>query len=90
MFANFFQIIFRRDPQNYEDAFVQDVRVVKAPPKNPKILRWLAVMWIFIALKSVFVWWACAHYPVPFHPMWLIGPTTAFGLLITLIYCGRR
>ncbi|HEU5078697.1 MAG TPA: hypothetical protein VFT72_05765 [Opitutaceae bacterium] len=90
MFANFFQLISRRDPETYEDAFVHDVRVVKPRPRNPRIMRWLAVMWVFIGLKSLFVWWACARYPVPFSPMWIIGPTALFGILVTVVYCGRK
>lgn len=90
MFANFFQLFTRRVPETYEDAFVHEVHVHSRPPRNPRVMRWLAVMWAFIVLKSIFVWWACAHYPVPFHPLWIVGPTVLFGLLVTGVYCGRR
>jgi uncharacterized membrane protein len=49
--------------------------------------RWfVAVAWILIAAKCVVVWWAMQHWSVPFHPLWIVGPTLAFAALATAIW----
>lgn len=90
MFANLLQLFGRRSPADYEHAFVREVQVARKPKRDPRIERLLVIGWILIALKSVVVWWACAHYPVPFHPLWVILPTVAFAALCTAVYLGRR
>jgi apolipoprotein N-acyltransferase len=92
MFANFFNLFARRPDANatYEGAFVPEVHVVRKRPRNPRMERLLVWMWVLIAAKSAFVWWACSHYPVPFSAMWVIGPTVLFGILVTAVYASHR
>ncbi|MFT3783611.1 MAG: hypothetical protein QM790_16480 [Nibricoccus sp.] len=70
--------------------FVEDVRATNAPARHPWTTRLLIAGWILIIAKSSVIWWACGRYAVPFHPMWLVGPTVAFGLLCTGVYFYAR
>ena len=46
--------------------------------------RWfLAIVWAAIGLKCALIWWAMVHWAVPFHPLWIVGPTLVFALLAT-------
>jgi hypothetical protein len=90
MFANFFRF-FGRDPDTeYERAFVKEITVREKPARSARVERLLLFGWMLIALKSAFVWWACAQYAVPIHPLWIVAPTVLFGLLATAIYFNRR
>lgn len=90
MFPNFLHLFSRKTPSDYEEAFVQHVQVTRKVERNPQIERLLWFGWILILLKSILVWWACSHYPVPFHPLWIILPSFAFATLCTAIYLSRR
>ncbi|HEY9153696.1 MAG TPA: hypothetical protein VIM69_01110 [Opitutaceae bacterium] len=92
MFANLFNHFGRRSEANatYEESFVHEVHVERKRPRNPRMERLLLWMWVLIVAKSVFVWWACSHYPVPFSAMWVIGPTFLFGMLVTAVYAMHR
>lgn len=90
MFANFFNLGGNKPGPHHEDAFVHDVRVEKPRPRSPQIERLLWWSWALIALKSALIFWACAHYPVPFSPLWVVLPTVAFALLCTVIYFASR
>ena len=37
MFANLLQLITRQPPPDYEQGFVQDVRVKHRSPRNPRV-----------------------------------------------------
>lgn len=89
MFANFFQLFTRKPESEYEDSFVRDVQVETKEPRSRRSEQLIVIGWILIALKSAFVWWACTTYPVPFHPLWIIGPTVAFAALCTWVYWRR-
>lgn len=65
---------------------VEDVEVHVPVARNPAVERLLVLGWTLIVLKSAFVWWAWWHFPIPFHPMWLVGPSVAFGCLCTFVY----
>lgn len=67
-------------------AFVEAVRPLSTQKTTPLMARLLIGGWLLIAIKSVVIWWACAHYTLPFHPLWVIGPTVAFGSLCTGVY----
>ena len=91
MLTNLLQIFGRNPDNEYEQAFVKEITVREAKPaRNPRVERIIVIGWALIVLKSIFVWWACLHYPVPFHPLWIVGPTVLFGLLCTFVYLGRR
>jgi len=62
----------------------------QASENNPLARRIIIIGWVLIAIKSVLVWWACTHYALPFHPMWIIGPTVAFAALCTGVYLYAR
>ena len=90
MFANLLQLITGRPPPEAEThAFIQEVRVRRIEPRNPKVERVIFICWILIAIKHVLVIWVCRHYPVPFHQLWVNFPTWLLGVLATGIYYGR-
>lgn len=90
MLVNFLQLFGRNPDNEYEQAFVKEITVLEKPLRNPRVERVILIGWLLITLKSVFVWWACANYKVPFHPLWIIAPTILFGLLCTAVYFRRR
>ena len=91
MFANLFQLITGRPPTPdvARNAFVQEVRVQSAEPRNPKVERFILICWILIAIKHVFIIWVCRNYPVPFDQLWVNFPTWLLGVLATGLYYGR-
>ena len=90
MFANLLQLITGRpNPDVAHTAFVQEVRVERRVPRNPRVERLILVCWILIAVKHVLIIWACERYPVPFHQLWVNFPTWLLGVLATGIYYGR-
>ena len=91
MFANLFQLITGRPPSPdiERHAFVQEVHVRRAEPRNPKVERFILICWLLIAAKHVLIIWACRHYPVPFHQLWINFPTWLLGALATGLYYGK-
>ncbi len=50
-------------------------------------MRWfMTIAWLIIAVKCVFVWWALNHWNIQINPLWVIGPTVMFALLVTGIW----
>jgi hypothetical protein len=88
--------MYGRDPQpafrpmEREADFVKAIRPMQRSKGNPRVTRLIAAGWGLIAVKSVIVWWACAHYALPFHPLWVIAPTVAFAALGTGVYLFAR
>ncbi len=76
-------------PVDYERGFVTEVQVVRRLPPDPRMLRFLLICWVAIAIKHVAVIYACRHWPVPFHQLWINAPTFALGLLATAFYWRR-
>ncbi len=91
MFANLVQVFTGRTPaaEAVHLAFVEDVQVQERPLRNLRLERTLLVCWLLIAVKHVLILWACHHYPVPFHPLWVNLPTWMLGTLATGVYYGR-
>ena len=91
MLANLFQLVTGRplSPEIDPYAFVHEVRVRPAEPRNPKVERVILACWILIAIKHVLIIWICQRYPVPFHQLWVNLPTWLLGALATGIYFGR-
>ena len=57
----------------------------------PRSVRWvMAIAWVLILLKCVLVYWAINHWRMPFHAMWIIGPTIAFAALATGLWLAHR
>lgn len=53
---------------------------------SPRV-RWLvAIAWALIVVKCALLWWAMLHWSVPFHPLWIVGPTVLFALLATTLW----
>jgi len=77
-------------PLKNEQDFVQEIHPLETPRRNPWVTRLIIAGWALIAAKSVFVWWACIHYALPFHPLWVIVPTVTFGALCTGVYLYAR
>lgn len=90
MIANFLQLLGRRPPAGYDAEFVVEVRVRRPPVRNPRVERFILVCWGLIAVKHAAVIYACLHWPVPFHQLWINAPTFALGLLATVVYYVRR
>jgi hypothetical protein len=91
MFPNLIQLITGRPaaPEIERDAFVEEVQVHHAEPRNRRVERLILVCWVLIAVKHVLIIWVCRHYPVPFHQLWVNFPTWLLGALATGIYYGR-
>lgn len=91
MFANLLHLISGRPaaPEVAQLAFVEEVRVDGAEPRNAAVERMILLCWALIALKHVLIIWACNRYPVPFHQLWVNFPTWLLGALATGIYFGR-
>ena len=53
---------------------------------SPRVRWFVAIGWALIAVKCTLVWWAMVHWSVPFHPMWIVGPTLLFALLATVLW----
>jgi len=92
MLANLLDLIAGRSTRryDYETGFVRSVRVRARRPRNRKVEIIIAVCWILIAVKTVFVFWACRRYRIPFSPLWVVVPTIVFAALCTGIYVFRR
>jgi hypothetical protein len=90
MLTNFLHFFGRNPDNEYEQAFVKEITVRQKPVRSVRVERIIFAGWLLITLKSAFIWWACAHYTVPIHPLWVIAPTVMFGLLCTAVYFGRR
>ena len=58
-------------------------------PRSARAERWIIAGWVLIALKCGLLWWTINAYQVPIHPLWLVVPTAAFGLLATALYIWR-
>ena len=57
----------------------------------PARMRWfMAIAWLVIAVKCVFVWWAINHWNVALNPLWVIGPTLMFAVLVTGLWLTHR
>ncbi|MDO8543102.1 MAG: hypothetical protein Q7S40_21930 [Opitutaceae bacterium] len=91
MFANLVQLVSGRpaSPEVARYAFIEDVRVERREPRSLKVERLILICWILIAVKHIVVIWACHHYPVPFHQLWINFPTWLLATLATAIYYGR-
>lgn len=89
MFASLLQFFSHTPAHSYEQGFVQDVHVTRRAPPNPRLLRFILICWVLITIKHVAVIYACHHWPVPFHPLWINAPTFALGLLATIVYWRR-
>jgi uncharacterized membrane protein len=50
----------------------------------PRSVRWvMAICWVLIVVKCLLVWWAVDHWRMPFHALWIVGPTLVFAALAT-------
>ncbi len=76
-------------PVDYERGFVTEVQVIRRLPPDPRMLRFLLICSVAIAIKRVTVIYACLHWPVPFHQLWINAPAFALGLLASGVYWGR-
>jgi hypothetical protein len=86
MIADLFSLMRRRTAAEYEQAFVAAVRVRRPPQRDRRVERIILICWILIAIKHVGVIWACHHWPVPFHQLWINAPTWMLGVVATLAY----
>ena len=77
-------------PTGNKPDFVKEIRSAQASDRSPWVTRLIIAGWVLIAAKSIFVWWACAHYALPFHPLWVIAPTVAFAALCNGVYLYAR
>jgi hypothetical protein len=73
-----------------DSVFIRGISSSDVQETSPWATRLIIGGWILIGIKSIIVWWACAHYALPFHPLWVIVPTLAFGTLCTGVYLYAR
>ncbi len=91
MFANLVQLISGRAPapEAVREAFIEDIAVRHVPRRSRRVEFIILAGWVLIAVKHVAIIWACRHYPVPFHQLWVNFPTWLLGALATAVYFGR-
>jgi hypothetical protein len=89
MFANLLKFFADRDPDDFNRAFIEEVRVRRSVPANPRAEKIILLCWGLIAVKHVLVIWAVHHYAVPFHQLWVNFPTFLLGLVATWAYYAR-
>jgi len=91
MFANLVQLISGRSPapEAVREAFIEDIAVRHVPRRSRRVEFIILAGWVLIAVKHVAIIWACRHYPVPFHQLWVNFPTWLLGALATAVYFGR-
>jgi len=90
MFASFLHLLARRPVSGpNHDPFVTRVIVRERDARHPRVERLIFACWVLIAVKHVAIIWACQHYPVPFHQLWINFPTWLLGALATGIYLWR-
>ena len=53
---------------------------------TPRVRWFMAIAWTLVAVKCTLIWWAMVHWSVPFHPLWIVGPTLLFALLATALW----
>lgn len=74
----------------YAGAFVRDVALVDPrAPRDPRLMRFIAVCWLLIALKHVAVIWAVHHFHLPFDQLIVNFPTWLIGTVATVLYLQR-
>lgn len=90
MFPNLLQPSGRENSRQSQPPFIHHVAVKEKRIRNIRVERLIVAGWVLIAIKSVVVWWACQHYTVPVHPLWVIVPTVLMALLCTGLYYYHR
>lgn len=90
VFTKLLRLISGRPATEPDHNFVLDVNVRSKPERDPKLEQFILICWVLIAVKHMFIIYACAHWPVPFHQLWINAPTFALGFLATAIYYLRR
>ena len=89
MLTSLLQLITRRAPADYEQAFVHGVEVKERIARNPWAERLILACWLVIVAKCLLVIWAINHWAVPFSPYWVILPTVLMAALCTAVYYWR-
>lgn len=74
----------------YERAFVSDVRVRRPRERDPRMMKFILICWLLIAVKHILVIWAVSHYRMPFHQLIVNAPTWIFATLTTAAYIWRE
>lgn len=92
MFTSLTQWIARRPAAGaaYSGAFVTGVEVEEPrAPRDPRLVRFIFICWVLIAVKHVAVIWAVQHYHMPFHQLIVNFPTWLLGTVATTLYLRR-
>lgn len=91
VFANLVQLLAGRapEPESGRPSFVEEVRVPQVVPRDPRVVRLIAICWVLIAVKHVAIIWTVWHFHIPFHQLWINFPTWMLGVLATTIYYTR-
>lgn len=71
----------------YAGAFVAGVETPE--PRDPKLMRFIFVCWVLIAVKHVAIIWAVQHYHLPFNQLIVNFPTWLLGTVATTLYWRR-
>lgn len=57
--------------------------------RYPVRMRWfLVAAWLVILAKCAVVWWAVAHWQLPFNAGWVIVPTLIMAAIATALWLG--
>jgi hypothetical protein len=63
---------------------------IEIPHYSRRMGWFMAIAWLVILAKCVLVWWAIDRWRVPFHPIWVVGPTLVFAALATLLWLSHQ
>ena len=86
MLADLFPPQPDHDPRAYDHAFIEEVHVSQAVPRDARVERFILICWVLIAIKHVAIIWLVHHYRVPFHQLWVNAPTWLLGVVATVLY----
>lgn len=90
MLTTLLQLITRRAPAHYDQAFIHELDVKEPIARNPWVERLILAGWLAIVIKCFVVIWAIDHWAAPFSPYWIIVPTILMAALCTAVYYWRH
>ena len=60
------------------------------PTPSARVRWFMAIAWIVILAKCMFVTWAVDHWRMPFHAVWIVAPTLMFAALATVLWVAHH
>ena len=90
MFANLLRLLHREPGNDYNQAFVREIRVRRRASRSRRSELLLGAGWALIAIKTVAMFWLVDTYSMPFNAWWIVAPTLLAAAICTWIYLRRE